>query len=93
MEELNNKKEEEKEKKRGFLYLIGIRNKKLFGLIIALLITIVGLSTFCHFLIPIPLSILLRKKPLNPTDNFDFLFDYLDRLLMGSVFILTLFFL
>ena len=45
MEELNNKKEEEKEKKRGFLYLIGIRNKKLFGLIIALLITIVGLST------------------------------------------------
>lgn len=45
MEELNNKKEEEKEKKRGFLYLIGIKNKKLFGLIIALLITIIGLST------------------------------------------------
>ena len=45
MEETNNRKEEEKNKKRGFLYLIGIKNKKLFGLIIALLITIIGLST------------------------------------------------
>lgn len=39
------KKEEEKRKKRGFLYLIGIKNTRLAFLIIAFVLTLIGLST------------------------------------------------
>ena len=39
------KKEEEKRKKRGFLYLLGIKNRKMLFLVIAFILTIVVLST------------------------------------------------
>ncbi len=46
MEDMNKtEREEEKKKKRGFLAFIGVKNTRLFGLILAFLITVIGLST------------------------------------------------